>query len=109
MTPPRPHPFTRSKFAQRAERLIAKIWERGWDEKPLLEPDYLWRVGSAGYSREDELSLRNEEDVADFRLRLEKLCASLADARLNALGHTMAYGQLKSTIRTRHALGRLWR
>ena len=109
MTPPRPHPFTRSKFAERANRLIATMWERGWTEKPSLEPDHLWSAASVGYSREDEVSLRSEEDVADFRLRLEKLCASLEAARLNALGHTMAYGQLKSAIRTRHALGRLWR
>ena len=85
------------------------MWERGWTEKPLLEPKQLWSVAAKGYSREDEVSLRSEEDVADFRLRLEKLCGSLADARLNALGHTMAYGQLKAAIRTRHALGRLWR
>ena len=91
------------------DRLIATIWERGWDEKPPLDPEYLWRMGSRGFSREDEASLRSEEDVADFRLRLEKLCASLADAQLNALGHTMAYGQLKNAIRTRHALGKLWR
>ncbi len=109
MTPPRPHPFTRSKLAERANRMIALIWERGWDDQPPLEPEYLWRLGSKGYSREDEISVRSEEDVADFRLRLEKLCASLQDAGLNALGHTMAYGQLKGAIRTRHALGRLWR
>lgn len=109
MIPPRPHPFTRSKFAERANRLIARVWEHGWDEKPPLEPDYLWRVGAKGFSIKDEVSLRSEEDVADFRLRLEKLCISLADARLNALGHTMAYGQLKNAIRTRYALGRLWR
>ena len=85
------------------------MWERGWTEKPSLEPDHLWSVASDGYSCEDEVSLRREEDVADFRLRLEKLCTSLEAASLNALGHTMAYGQLKSAIRTRHALGRLWR
>ena len=109
MTPPRPHPFTRSKFAKQANRLIASMWERGWTEKPSLEPGHLWSAASDGYSREDEVSLRSEEDVADFRLRLEKLCASLEAARLNALGHTMAYGQIKSAIRARHALGRLWR
>lgn len=109
MIPPRPHPFTRSNFAKRANRLIATMWERGWTEKPSLEPDHLWSVASEGYSREDEVSLRSEEDAADFRLRLEKLCASLETARLNALGHTMAYGQLKSAIRARHTLGRLWR
>ena len=110
MTPPRPHPFTRSPLAERLDRWIAAIWRKGWDEKPPLEPDYLWQIGSRGYDEADEISIRSEEDVADFRLRLEQLCQALRDeAELNALGHTMAYGQLTSAIRKRHALGRLWR
>ena len=110
MTPPRPHPFARSPLAERLDRWIAAIWRRGWDEKPPLEPDYLWQIGSRGYEEADEISIRSEEDVADFRLRLEQLCQALRDeADLNALGHTMAYGQLTSAIRKRHALGRLWR
>ena len=57
----------------------------------------------------DEISVRAEQEVADFRERLAHLCASLRDeAQLNALGHTMAYGQLTSAIRKRHALGRFW-
>lgn len=110
MAPPRPHPFARSRRAELANRAIAAIWKRGWDPKPPLEPDYLWKVGSRGFSEADERSIRSEEDVADFRLRLEKLCVSLStEAKLNALGHTMAYGQLRGAIRNRHALGRLWR
>ena len=110
MSPPRPHLFARSAFAERANRAIAGMWARGWTEKPRLDPDFLWAEGARGYSAEDEISIRSEEDVADFRLRLEKLCAALTgEARLNALGHTMAYGQLKGAIRKRHALGRLWR
>lgn len=97
-------------MAKRADRLITQIWAQGWDEKPPLDPDYLWRVGSRGYSEQDEVSIRSMEDVADFRLRLERLCASLAnEAQLNSLGHTLAYGQLKNAVRKRHALGRLWR
>ena len=110
MSPPRPHLFARSAFAERANRAIAGMWARGWTEKPRLDPDFLWAEGAKGYSAEDEISIRSEEDVADFRLRLEKLCAALTgEARLNVLGHTMAYGQLKGAIRKRHALGRLWR
>ncbi|EDL48581.1 sulfotransferase [Erythrobacter sp. SD-21] len=110
MTPPRPHPFTRSRLAARLDWLVAMVWEMGWDEKPALEPEYLWKVGSKGFSEADEVSIRSDEDVADFRLRLDHLCRSLRDeARLNALGHTMAYGQITSAIRKRHALGRLWR
>ena len=110
MSPPRPHLFARSSFAEASDRLIRHVWTRGWDEKPPLEPDYLWQVGSEGFTQEDEVSIRSEEEVADFRLRLERLCAALnEEADLNALGHTMAYGQLRNAVRKRHALGRLWR
>lgn len=108
--PPRPHPLAIAPFAKRANRLIETLWARGVTSKPPLEPDYLWRIGSKGYSREDEASIRSADEVADFRERLERLCQSLREeADLNALGHTMAYGQLKKAIRDRHALGRLWR
>ncbi|MBT8427405.1 MAG: sulfotransferase [Erythrobacter sp.] len=77
---------------------------------PEFDPEYLWNIGSRGYGAQDEVSIRDEEDVADFRLRLEVLCRSLREeAQLNALGHTMAYGQITSAIRKRHALGKLWR
>lgn len=110
MTRPRPHLFARSRFAEVCDGLIEKVWDRGWDEKPPLDPEYLWQIGSKGYSEEDERSIRSSEDVEDFRLRLERLCVSLREeAALNSLGHTMAYGQLRNAIRKRHALGRLWR
>ena len=110
MSPPRPHLFARSAVAERANGAIAGMWARGWTEKPRLDPDFLWEEGAKGFSAEDEISIRSEEEVADFRLRLEKLCQALTgEAQLNALGHTMAYGQLKGAIRKRHALGRLWR
>ncbi|MGI8944566.1 MAG: sulfotransferase, partial [Qipengyuania sp.] len=58
----------------------------------------------------DEFGGRSEADAEDFRERLAQLCRSLREeARLNALGHTLAYGQLTAAIRKRHALGRLWR
>lgn len=110
MTPPRAHPFARSRFASWLDRMLEMVWDQGWDDKPPLDPDYLWSVGSKGFTAEDEASIREPEDIADFRLRLEKLCASLREeAQLNALGHTMAYGQITSAIRKRHALGKLWR
>ena len=108
--PPRPHPLSRSTFAIKTDRLIDRVWQTGLSEKPRLEPDYLWSIGAKGFSREDEVSIRSAEEVADFRARLEQLCRALCEeAQLNALGHTMAYGQLKKAIRERHALGRLWR
>ena len=109
MPPSRPHPLAVSQAARLANRAIERIWRSGLDQQPPLEPEYLWRVGSRGFRQADELSGRSEEDVADFRLRLEQLCRSLRDeAELNPLGHTMAYGQITSAIRKRHALGRLW-
>ena len=84
-------------------------WARGL-HKPSLDPKYLWRIGARGYRPHDETAGRCEADIADFRLRLHRLCTSLRDeARLNGLGLVMAYGQLTRAIRRRHALGRLWR
>jgi len=85
-------------------------WSWRFNEKPPLEPDYIWTRGSKGFEPEDERAGRPPEDVADFRERLAELCRALREeARLNALGHAMAYGQLRGAVRTRHALGRLWR
>jgi hypothetical protein len=110
MAPPRPHPLARSRLSERAGALVETLWERGVTPRPPLEPEFLWGVGSKGFDPADEQSIRSPEDVADFRDRLDRLCRSLREeARLNALGHTMAYGQLTSAIRKRHALGRLWR
>lgn len=108
--PPRPHPLAVSGAARKAMRLLEWSWSSGWNEKPALDPAALWATGSKGYAPEDEISIREPEDVADFRERLELLCASLREeADLNPLGHTMAYGQITGAIRKRHALGRLWR
>ena len=110
MAPPRPHPLARSRLSERAGALVETLWERGVTPRPPLEPDFLWGVGSKGFAPVDEQSIRSPDDVADFRDRLDRLCVSLREeAQLNALGHTMAYGQLTSAIRKRHALGRLWR
>tara|TARA_R110002072_G_scaffold15856_39_gene62947 strand:+ start:15766 stop:17007 length:1242 start_codon:yes stop_codon:yes gene_type:complete len=108
--PPRPHPLARSGFARHADRIIARIWRQGLTPKPPLDPEFLWRKGSEGFEGENETSIRAPEDVADFRDRVEHLCQSLTEeAALNALGHTLAYGQITAAIRKRHALGRLWR
>ncbi|MCH2488233.1 MAG: sulfotransferase, partial [Erythrobacter sp.] len=97
-------------MAELADHTVATMWRRGITERPPLDPDFLWAKGSEGFSPQDEVSIRSDEDVADFRARLDILCRSLRDeAALNALGHTMAYGQIVAAIRKRHALGRLWR
>ncbi|WP_394270097.1 sulfotransferase family protein [Qipengyuania sp.] len=108
--PPRPHALSVSPFACRADRLIKELWDRKITPKPPLDPEFLWQIGARGYTSEDEVSCRSADEVDDFRERLARLCHSLREeADLNALGHTMAYGQLKKAIRERHALGRLWR
>lgn len=109
MAPPRPHPLTRSRLSEKAGALVETLWNRGVTPKPPLDPGFLWYTGSKGFTPDDEHAGRSESDVADFRDRLERLCQALRDeAGLNALGHTMAYGQITSAIRKRHALGRLW-
>lgn len=109
MVPPRPHPLAVSATARLANGLVAAIWKSGLQPQPRLEPDYLWAIGSKGFTRHDECAGRGQDEVADFRLRLERLCESLrTEARLNPLGLTLAYGQLTAAIRKRHALGRLW-
>lgn len=108
--PPRPHPLARSRFAKRADRAVAWSWSSGLSPKPPLDPVFIWGKGSTGFAAEDEFAGRDPDDVADFRERLAALCASLnGEAKLNALGHAAAYGQLKAAVRTRHALGRMWR
>lgn len=108
--PPRPHPLARAKAANWSIRALQALWDRGITPKPALEPAYLWEIGSRGFETADEGAGRSQAEVADFRERLEVLCASLrTEADLNALGHAMAYGQLTSAIRKRHALGRIWR
>ena len=107
--PPRHHPFARSKAAEWAARAVEAMWDRGLTEKPPLDPDYLWGIGAKGFSDADEQSVRSADEVGDFRERLDQLCRSLREnAQLNSLGHTMAYGQLTSAIRKRHALGQFW-
>lgn len=110
MAPPRPHPLAVAPAARVANHAIAAMWSKGLTAKPPLDPHHLWQIGARGFDSADECHGRNADDVADFRERLTRICASLRDeAALNALGHTMAYGQLTGAIRKRHALGRLWR
>jgi len=109
-SPPRPHPLARARSAIWADRAVQALWDGGVTAKPPLEPEFLWSIGSRGFDSEDEHAGRSEAEVEDFRTRLDRLCTSLrTEAKLSALGHTMAYGQLTSAIRKRHALGRIWR
>jgi hypothetical protein len=108
--PPRAHLLATSRAARLAERALHALWRSGLEAPPQLDPHFLWTVASRGFTTVDETSCRSEGDIADFRLRLDRICQSLnGEAQLNALGTVMAYGQLNAAIRARHALGRLWR
>lgn len=110
MAPPRPHPLTRSRAAERLDALLGTAWARGWSPRPELTAGAILPAGTKGFAPEDEAGGRGAAEVADFRQRLEVLTASLqAEARLNNLGRTIAYGMLVRTVRQRWALGRLWR
>ena len=108
--PARPHPLARGRFANRADRLLAHLWDKGLAPPPRLDAATIWAAGVKGFSNEDETGGRSEAEVADFRLRLDALLTALrGEAELNNLGRTIAYGLLVRIIRQRHGLGRLWR
>ncbi|QFT78405.1 sulfotransferase [Erythrobacter sp. THAF29] len=110
--PERNHPLARAPIVDKANGWLQQAWDRGWLPPPSLDPDDLWASaakGLGGRADEAEIAGRSPEDVADFRLRLEKLCAAvIAEADLNALGKAMAWGQLVRVIRNRLKFGALW-
>lgn len=111
MPPTREHLLSRGSLASRANNFLGKAWDRGWLPPPQLSPGDLWAVGAKGIAdpARAETSAREAEDVADFRLRLTRLCdAVTAEAQLNPLGQAMAYGQLVRVVRNRLAFGELW-
>ena len=107
--PPRPHPLARSRLVDKACGWLESAWKSGVASRPSLDPDILWTKALAKSPARGEAGGRSEEDVADFRLRLEKLSNALTqEANLNALGLTIAHGQLVRAIRQRLDLGALW-
>ncbi|RJY10108.1 sulfotransferase [Aurantiacibacter aquimixticola] len=76
---------------------------------PPIDAAGLWAMAEEAASDGDERGPRTEEDVADFRIRLESLTRSLQDdAKLSPLGHAFAHGQLWRAVRQRLELGALW-
>ncbi|MFN7157369.1 MAG: sulfotransferase family protein [Erythrobacter cryptus] len=112
MAPPRDHLLARSPLAQRASAFLGRAWARGWLPAPDLDPDALWALAAKPHGARAEAAEqggRSAEDVADFRARLERLCAALqAEADLNPLGRAMAWGQLSRVVKNRLAFGALW-
>ncbi len=114
MPPPtRDHLLARGPLAEKANDFLGKAWERGWLPPPALDPQALWALAAKPYGAKAEAAEhggRSKEDVADFRERLERLCAALqAEADLNPLGRAMAWGQLSRVVKNRLAFGALWR
>ncbi|MEE4317353.1 MAG: sulfotransferase [Erythrobacter sp.] len=112
MAPVRDHLLARGVLAQRTNDFLGKAWDRGWLPPPDLDPDALWslaakaRGATAGAA---EHGGRSAEDVADFRERLERMVTAIeAEADLNPLGRTMAWGQLSRVVKNRLAFGALW-
>ena len=107
--PPRPHPLSRSPLVERTCGWLESAWTKGVFSRPTLDPDELFEKAFKDAPSEGEQGLRDESDVADFRLRLSTLCDALAqEAQLNSLGLTIAHGQLVRVIRQRLELGALW-
>ena len=108
--PPREHPLARAPLVGKTNHWLANAWRRGWASRPSLDPEALWRKAALAASHGSETGGRSDTDVADFRLRLARLCESLEqEAALNPLGLTLAHGQLVRAIRHRLELGALWR
>ncbi|PKP97429.1 MAG: sulfotransferase, partial [Alphaproteobacteria bacterium HGW-Alphaproteobacteria-15] len=95
-TPVRDHPLARGALAQRASDFLGKAWAKGWLPPPNLDPDALWALAAKPYGAQAEAveqGARAPEDVADFRERLQRLCAAVeAEGDLNPLGRAMAWG-----------------
>ena len=111
MPPPlRDHPLARGKLAERASTFLERAWAKGWLPPPDLHPQGLWALAKKAHGDDVEAAGRTEEDVADFRERLDRICASVQEeADLNALGQAMAWGQLSRVVNNRLAFGKLWR
>ena len=106
--PERPHPLARTPLIDKACAALEKAWSKGIPP-PLIDPDDLWRRAAKGTNIAAEHGGRSQEDIIDFRERLHALCdAVLTEARLNALGKTMAHGQIVRVIKQRLGLGQLW-
>lgn len=113
MAPVRDHPLARGALAQKANDFLGKAWDKGWLPPPDLDPEAIWTLAAKPHGVEAgaaEQGGRGAQDVADFRERFARMLAAVeAEADLNPLGKTMAWGQLSRVVKNRLALGKLWR
>lgn len=112
MLPERSHPLARAPLVDKSNGWLSQAWDKGWLPPPSLDPHDLWQVAANSLgerAHEAEVAGRSPEDVADFRLRLEKLVAAIeSEANLNPLGRAMAWGQITRVIKNRLQFGALW-
>ena len=112
MAPVRTHPLARGALAQRTSDFLGRAWDKGWLPPPDLDPQALWAFAAKPFGAQAEAAEhggRSPEDVADFRERFTRIIAAVeAEADLNPLGRTMAWGQLSRLVKNRLALGALW-
>ena len=110
--PERSHPLARAPIVDKANGWLQQAWEKGWLPSPSLDPAALWAAAAKGlgdHAEGAEMAGRSPADVADFRLRLERLTAAVStEADLNPIGRAMAWGQLVRVIRNRLRFGALW-
>jgi len=105
----RPHPLARGPLVDKLDRLLGRLWAKGLCQRPSLDPVQLWAKALRQAPATGEAGGRTDTEVADFRQRLERLCASLEDeADLTDLGRTIAHGQLVRVLRQRLQVGALW-
>jgi hypothetical protein len=87
-----------------ASAVLEQAWRKGWFECPRLEPAALLAEARRVTAADDF----GAED--GWRDRLDRLCAALdSEAALNALGTTIAYGQVVAALAGRLRATALWR
>lgn len=98
-----PQPPARLRIAW-ANRALERSWAKGWSPVPDLSPDALV-ADARKHVPGGELG-----DPGVWRANLDALCGDLlgGEARLSALGKTMACGQLVAALRNRMLAHRLW-
>ena len=83
---------------------LERAWAKGWFDRPELEPGALL-TAARRTARLDDFGIED-----GWRDRLTRLCGALqGEANLNALGHTIAYGQLVAALAGRLRATALWR
>jgi hypothetical protein len=97
----RQRPGDRIAFANSA---LETAWSRGWFDRPQLDPGAMLSA-ARGIAGLDDFGLED-----GWRDRLDRLCTSLHDeASLNALGTTIAYGQIVAALMARLRATATWR